>query len=953
MTAHTHHPTYRPIPVIGCRVRLTDSPNAPVAPVIRHQHVPGGTLLVLRHDGDEITRHVHRVCSGFAVDQIVKHVPSQVGQRSLGEGRVIALRRRGGWDQVAVQFSADGATRWMSYATLALVPDVRRRFALGDFGAHADEPERFRLRMLAHALTMWNEQTGALSNMEIDPLPHQLGLVHEILKSGQLNWMIADDVGLGKTIMMGMLLAALEGQRDFRRILIVAPASLTVQWQEELEAKFGLSHFEVYGRDFQINSPAHWALHDRVIASIDRLKHRDHLERLAHASHWDLVVFDEAHKLTRREYGLSYVASDRYRLAARLREVTDNLMMLTATPHQGRQDMFRALLELLRPDLSDSIDTIESNPEILADMIYRNRKSQVVNADGELIFRGQIATQVVVPTSDEERAFDDALQDYLRRGYAAADDARSQVARAIGFVMTVFRKLAASSHAAILRSLRRRRAKLRAEANDMNALVGEIFSGRDDARFAGEVEESELFAKLDQLDIAVFFDGELEMLEQLIELGQGLLDEDSKLDALMEDVLAPMLAKDPARKLLIFTEFRATQDYLVAALAQRLGARSVGVINGSMSLDDKRDTVRRFADDLQILVSTEAGGEGLNMHQRCHTMVNYDLPWNPMRLVQRAGRLYRYGQEHPVVVLNMHCAGTLDGRIQEMLYQRIDTIVEDLGDFHADYDHGLREQILGDICQLADVTAILEQAANTTLEHTEEALDAALERARDAARLQDELLSFARSYDVERHAEELQLGTAHVESFVAGMLRACELPVVERTHGGAVTRIALNDRLRDVLGTRAESVRITTSREHAQAKDIQMMDFTNPLMRWLVDRALDESFGGHCAAIEGLPGEMLAVGRACWQSEHGQLVREEIVGIVRDAEGARIDQRAVSEALLRAQRRTARASALTREQRVALVRHGVLEVIDDVLAQGSSRFHIPMLGDVLGIAERR
>ena len=201
----------------------------------------------------------------------VQEIPFSRTRRPLGEGVVLETRKIGGRDQVLVEYYHSGKRIWIPYENLKAIKGVQQRFALGNLGK-SGEAERFRLRSLAYALEMWNQNTGSLSRLDIDPLPHQIHLVHHILASGNLNWLIADDVGLGKTIEVGMLLAALEQRGLFRRILLITPAGLVRQWQEELHHKFGMSDFEIYGADFQINNPRHWKMHEHVIGSIDRFK---------------------------------------------------------------------------------------------------------------------------------------------------------------------------------------------------------------------------------------------------------------------------------------------------------------------------------------------------------------------------------------------------------------------------------------------------------------------------------------------------------------------------------------------------------------------------------------------------------------------------------------------------------------------------------------------------------
>lgn len=219
----------------------------------------------------------------------VQDLPNSRVRTSLGEGVIQRVRTIGGRDQALVDFYQLGRQVWLPYENLRQIKGARHRFIVGDTGPD-DSAERFRLKSLAHALEIWNENTGSLSNLEIDPLPHQIHLVHHILASGHLNWLIADDVGLGKTIETGMLLAALKQRGQLNRVLLVTPAGLTKQWQEELNYKFKMGEFQIYGEDFTINEPRHWKMFDFVIASIDRLKSPENLEQIQQAGKWDMIV---------------------------------------------------------------------------------------------------------------------------------------------------------------------------------------------------------------------------------------------------------------------------------------------------------------------------------------------------------------------------------------------------------------------------------------------------------------------------------------------------------------------------------------------------------------------------------------------------------------------------------------------------------------------------------------
>ena len=354
--------------------------------------VPGrsGPDLVVEWQSDRRVRRIslNHVRCGLKLGMTVQDVPHSRVRRSLGEGEIVELRQLGDREQALVDFPETGTRVWLPYENLKQIRGVNHAF-LRPREPDAGDAERFRLRCLSYALDLWNENTGALSHLDIDPLPHQIHLVHQILASGNLNWLIADDVGLGKTIEVGMLLAALQQRGGFRRILIVTPAGLTRQWKDELHYKFAMSDFQIYGMDFQVNDARHWRLHNHVIGSVDRFKADEHKESLLGADPWDIVIFDEAHRLSRRQWGRKLDASDRFRLAAALRQRTDAMLLLSATPHQGMHDKFQAILELIRPELQDEIERLALNPEILREMVIRNRKADVTDAEGNFIFQGK------------------------------------------------------------------------------------------------------------------------------------------------------------------------------------------------------------------------------------------------------------------------------------------------------------------------------------------------------------------------------------------------------------------------------------------------------------------------------------------------------------------------------------------------------------------------------------
>jgi len=297
--------------------------------------------------------------------------------------------------------------------------------------------------------------------------------------------------------------------------------------------------------------------------------------------------------------------------------------------------------------------------------------------------------------------------------------------------MTTYRKLAASSVEAILKSLVRRKSRL-CEAYEGHLAAMEE---RDD-RFFGEWEESLEKKKKE------FFEGELELLDRVIEKAEQLRDSDLKLVAFLDELVERVLNTNPGEKVVIFTEYRATQDYLQAALEERLGSGSVVLINGSMTFDERAQSIAAFEESSQFLISTEAGGEGINLHRKCHIMVNYDLPWNPMRLAQRVGRLYRYGQKNPVVVFNVETSQTLDAEIISLMYRRIEQVVRDLSFLGDEFNESLGDEILGQLTELLDVEEILEKATTAGAQRTREEIEKAIRWAREALERQQELFEY-------------------------------------------------------------------------------------------------------------------------------------------------------------------------------------------------------------------
>jgi superfamily II DNA or RNA helicase len=870
------------LPVSGCRVKRKDGTKS-VGRVDRSLVDETGCFLAVVSWPDRPHPTQERLADlvpGFSRHMHVQDVPRSLVRASLGIGTVQALRELGGYHQVLVDFPDSHEQRWLPYETLRHVASPMERFVAGQVDVKGGA-ERFRLRNLAHAIETWHENTGGLSHLDIDPLPHQIHLVHHILASGNLNWLIADDVGLGKTIEVGMLLSALDHRKAAKRVLIVCPAGLAKQWQEELRWKFGFDGYQIYGADFQINESYQWRLHDKVIASVDRLKQPEHLESLLKAEPWDLVVFDEAHRLSRRQYGMKLEASDRYALAAELRQATDSLLLLSATPHQGMPDKFAALLELLRPELKSEIDRLATAPDFLSDMVFRNQKAYVTDAVGKFIFNGKHTIAVQVAQSAEEARFDRALRRYLSQGYDAGRG-KGNAGKAIGFVMTTYRKLAASSLAAIHRALQSRLDTLFKRKADAPPAGNDALSEEEvDERFVGEWEESVRTSRKE------FFDGEIELLTGLLAQLAPMLGHDRKLRDFLDQLLPQVLKENPAEKILIFSEYRATQDYLADALGARFGPEKVNLLNGTMSPPERIAQIQEFEGEGQFLISTEAGGEGINLQRRCHVMVNFDLPWNPMRLVQRIGRLYRYGQQENVVVFNVMSAQTLDADIVNQMYEKLNRVVADLSAVSAEYRGGdLEAEILGEFTGMLEVEDVLADAQRAGVSRTQAEIDKALERARNATRLQRDLFKNFASFDPQELKQELAITQEHVESFVLGMCKALGIDVRGRAFKGRAYVLALPEAVQQAMKSRRNLHRVTFDRMLAQAQpELELMDLRSSLLAFLLTKAKDQAFGGQAAGIRLAATSAVVTAMLRWQNTQGKLLRQEFTAVSLDSHG--------------------------------------------------------------------
>lgn len=511
------------------------------------------------------------------------------------------------------------------------------------------------------------------------PLPHQLYALSRALSGDQIRYMLADEVGLGKTIEAGLILRELKLRGLVKRILVVAPKGLTTQWVAEMRTHFGEKFELIVPGEMQMTDENLWAKYSQVVCPLDSVKPMDTRQgwsrsRIAEynrirfedliAAGWDLIIIDEAHRL-----GGSTDQVARYRLGQGLSDAAPYLLLLSATPHQGKTDAFHRLIALLDEESFPDLGSISRDR--VKPFVIRTEKRNAINAEGQPLFKPRQTRLTKVKWNgrhDAQQHLYEAVTEYVREGY---NRALLEKKRHIGFLMILMQRLVTSSTWAIRTTLERRL---------------EVLNDPPETLFIGTTS-SEDWAEMDgqeQLDTVVVNQAEalrneraeVEMLLDLAHRAEAQ-SADAKAEALLDLMIQIQREEgDPDLKFLIFTEFVSTQDMLHDFLADR--GFSVVRLNGSMNMDTRQAVQSAFAKDTRILVSTDAGGEGLNL-QFCHIVINYDIPWNPMRLEQRIGRVDRIGQNHIVRAINFVLEDTVEYRVREVLEQKLAIILTEFG----------------------------------------------------------------------------------------------------------------------------------------------------------------------------------------------------------------------------------------------------------------------------------
>lgn len=533
----------------------------------------------------------------------------------------------------------------------------------------------------------------------IIPLPHQILALEKVMAGQFLRFLIADEVGMGKTIETGLILKELKLRGIAKRTLIVVPKSAMGQWQQEMKKHFN-ELFHIYDTDY-INTVSKtfarlevdneinlFTQHNQIIVSMDALKpietrqgwskqkvdeyNRYRIQSVLEAE-FDLLVIDECHKV-----GGSNTQVGRFQMADILCNAIPNVLLLSATPHRGKSDHFRRLLQLLNNDAfaGEGMPTI---PE-LEPYVVRTEKRQAIDYNGKALFNKRHTKKIEVVLHEvnhrKQKALYDAVTEYVVSGFNLAQQTKNT---SYGFVMILFQRMMSSSTQAILDAMQKRAERLSGERQEVNK--ENIINNMEEFGFEGQMEmdfEQKVFSMVEETQAN--YDTELSILQGLIRDAKDCIntETDAKVEFLMNKLSElKRIEQNPDSKFLIFTEFTSTQ-YMLKKVLEEKGGYICDAINGSMDFDQRVNALKQFKEGSQILICTDAAGESLNM-QFAHIVINYDMPWNPMVLEQRIGRVDRIGQSFEVLALNMMLDNSVDKRVYEVVETKLSQIMNELG----------------------------------------------------------------------------------------------------------------------------------------------------------------------------------------------------------------------------------------------------------------------------------
>ena len=658
----------------------------------------------------------------------------------------------------------------------------------------------------------------AIHTSIVEALPHQISAVYgEMIPRQPLRFLLADDPGAGKTIMAGLLIKELIVRSDLERCLVVAPGSLVEQWQDELAEKFGLE-FDILTRTMIENSRTGNPLNDgnRMIARLDMLARNEELQEKLAATEWDLIIADEAHRMSATCFGNDVQYTKRYQIGQKLGRVCRHFLLMSATPHNGKDADFNLFMALLDGDRFEGRYRDGVHVTDVGDMMRRLTKEELLRFDGRPLFPERRAYTVKYELSPMEAALYSEVTEYVRnemnrvQRFAKGDGKRLNT---VGFALQILQRRLASSPAAIYHSLKRRCKRLESELSEARLAtrgIDPVPNGKDSDEYLQDLDEygqGEVDDIEERISTGATAAGTVEQLEIEVQTLKRLEDmalrvlrsgKDAKWQQLNR-ILDDDLMRDPdghRRKLIIFTEPKDTLEYLREKVVARLGRpEAVGVIHGGVSREERRKTIERFMQDrdLLVLIANDAAGEGVNL-QRGHLMVNYDLPWNPNRIEQRFGRIHRIGQTEVCHLWNLVARDTREGEVYARLLEKLEAAREALG--------GRVYDVLGELFEERALKDLLLEAIQYG---EQEEVKARLFQKVDGAVDQDHLLRLLQKHqltndtmpaarvqelrlDMER-AEAQRLQPHHIQSFfveafqrLGGRMRPREKGRWEITH---------------------------------------------------------------------------------------------------------------------------------------------------------------------------
>jgi len=689
----------------------------------------------------------------------------------------------------------------------------------------------------------------AVNVSQVDPLPHQIQAVYfHILRQPRLRFLLADDPGAGKTIMTGLLLKELKYRGLVRRTLIVVPGHLKDQWLREMKERFGET-FTIVDRSVMNATWGRnvWRDQAQIITSMDFAKQEDVMIALSE-SQWDLIVVDEAHKMAAYRYGAKTSKTERYRFGETLSRLSHFLLFLTATPHRGDPENFRLFLDLLEPGLFANTEMLAESVQHQDNPLFLRRlKEDLRDFEGRPLFPPRHVFTKTYRLSEDEKRLYNAVTEYVEKSYNRALAAEK---RNVAFALLILQRRLASSVRAVRRSLERRKVRLE-ELLELGKWLSERGTIDEDAlEDAPEAErlrqEQDLVERLTAAETREELQAEIETLGTLVRLAREAEKHESetKLSELRK-VMSDERLQQTKEKLLIFTESRDTLDYLAEKL-QGWGY-AVVTLHGGMNLEARIRAEHEFREHAQVMVSTEAGGEGINL-QFCALMVNYDIPWNPNRLEQRMGRIHRYGQQKEVHIYNLVAVDTREGAVLAALFERLTSIQAALGSDRV-FDV-IGERIAGRTLQELIVDAISQRR---TLEEIVAEIKAvpdeeAINQIRQATleMLATRHIDLQRVLGEERRARENRLVPEYIEQFFE---RACRFAGVgiERRHDALWRVPSVPYELRNVshdFKNRFGEVfreynKIAFDKRSARQHDAVFIAPGHPLLEALIDHLLD------------------------------------------------------------------------------------------------------------------